>query len=319
MAAPTALTLLDLAKRTHNNMIMDVVEVLNKKIPLISMLPFMQATDTNSHVIARRGSLPTGTWRRLNKGVAPNKSDVVQVTEGIGLLESWSEIDEREARMSGDVKGYRQQEDLSHVEGMSQQLETALFYQYLYNNVASFNGLSQRYADLETTTGSVYGAGGSSGAVASIWVLELGPQGLYGIYPHGDPQIGLHVDPKPMMVKTDSDDGLYDVLRTKFSFMIGLALKDTRAVKRIANVTETKAGVTTALPYLSKAINRMPKNGKGLIIVSQGIRDGLEEIANDKTNVQYLPNDPFGYSVMQFKGLPIYTSDQLLGTETALT
>lgn len=318
MAAPTALTLLDLAKRTHNNMIMDVAEILTKKIPLLQMLPFVQATDTNSHLITRRGSLPSGTWRKLNSGVAPNKSDVTQVQEPIGLLEGWSEIDEREAKMSGNVNAYRQVEDMAHVEGMSQQLETALFYQTLASNIASIDGLATRFSSLDVSGETVWGAGGSTGAVASIWTMELGPQGLFGIYPHGDKQIGLHVTPFAAETK-DSSGSYYRVLRTMFSFMLGLGIKDTRAVKRIANVTCTSAGVTTALPYLRAAINRLPGVGKRIILVSPTTMDALETIVDAKTNVQYAPSDPFGNTVLKYKGVPIYKSDKLLETETALT
>lgn len=319
MAAPTALTLLDLAKRTHNNEISDVAEILSRKIPLIQMLPMVQATDLNSHLITRRGSLPSGSWRRLNEGVAPNKSDVIQVTENIGLLESWSEIDAKEARMSGNVAAYREMEDKAHVEGMSQQLETALFYQTLKSNIASFDGLATRYGTI--TTDMVYDtdASGSSGSVTSIWVVELGPMGLFGIYPHGDKTIGLHIDKKGLQTKEDSSGGLYDVYRTKFDFTLGIGVKDTRAVKRIANVPVTEAGVTAALDYVRAAINRLPGVGKRAILVSPTTMDALEAVVDSKTNVSYSPDDPFGNTVLRFKGVNIYKSDKILETETSVS
>ena len=319
MAAPTSLTLLDLAKRTHNNAISEVAEVLTKKIPLLQMLPFVQATDLNSHLITRRGSLPTGTWRMLNKGVAPNKSDVIQVTEPIGLLEGWSQVDCREAEMSGNVKAYRHQEDIAHVEGMSQQLETALFYQTLASNMASFDGLAKRYAAIATDMVYSPTTAGSSGSCASIWVAELGPRGLFGIYPHGDPQIGLHVDPHAKETEKDSDGGLYEVYRTKFSFLIGLAIRDTRSVKRIANVGMTEASVTAALTKLRSAINRLPGNGTQAIFVSPTTMDILEGIVDSKSNVKYAPDDPFGNTVLKYKGINIHKCDKLLETESTVS
>lgn len=319
MAAPTALTLLDLAKRTHNNKISDVAEVLDKKIPLFRRLPFMQATDMNSHLITRRGSLPSGTWRQLNSGVAPNKSDVIQIKENIGLLEGWSEIDVVEAKMSGNIKAYRKMEDIAHVEGMSQQLETALFYQNLATNIASFNGLAHRYDEI--TTDLVYDAdaSGSDGSVTSIWIVEMGPRGLYGIYPHGSGSYGLDVDPKPAMTKEDSSGGLYDVFRTKFSFSLGLAIKDVRAVKRIANIPLTSAGLTAAIPLMRKAINRLPGIGQKAILVSPSILDLFEEDADDKTNVHYGPESPYGDTILKFKGVPMYKSEMILETEDTIS
>ncbi len=318
MAAPTSLTLLDLAKRTNNNKVMDVAEVLDRKIPLIRMMPFFPSTDLNSHTVARRGSLPTGTWRQMGEYVSPNKSDVVQIKEPIGELVGWSEMDSSEYDIAPDKKAYRKMEDLAHVEGMSQQLETALFYQSLADDPASIDGLATRYSAIATD--SVYDVGGDSdGDQSSIWVCELGPHGLYGIYPKESKEVGLNVELFPKERTVNSSGAIKEVYRSKFTFRIGLAIKDTRAVKRIANIDATEAAVTTALDSVSAAINRLPGHGQRVILVSQTIRDYLEQVTDAKTNVRYLPESPFGFDLYYFKGVPIFTCEKLLATEDELS
>lgn len=318
MAAPTSMTILDLAKRTNNNKLMDIAEVLSAKIPLVKMMPFMPSTDFNHHKVARRGSLPTGTWRKMGEYVSPNKSDVVQVEEPIGELVGWSEMDSSEYDIAPDKVAYRKAEDIAHVEGMSQQLETAIFYQALADDAASIQGLSDRYSAIATD--SVWSAGGSEdGAMMSLWVVELGPQGLYGIYPRESKEIGMSVTPYPKERTTNSSNAIKEVYRTKFQFRLGLALKDTRSVKRIANVIQSEAGLIAGLDDLSAAINRLPGHGTRAIMVGQTARDYLEQVSDAKTNVRYLPESPFGYDLYSFKGVPIFTCDKLLDTEDVLS
>ena len=56
-------------------------------------------------------TLPSGTWRRFNEGVAPTKSTAVQITDSCGMLETYSEIDKALARPQ------RQHRRLSPVRG----------------------------------------------------------------------------------------------------------------------------------------------------------------------------------------------------------
>ena len=95
MATLTAngLTLTEVAKRTHDGNMLTIAEVLEKAVEIMEDAVWIESNDTWSNVAVRRASLPSGTWRKLNAGIDPSKSDTTQVRDVIGLLEDRSEND----------------------------------------------------------------------------------------------------------------------------------------------------------------------------------------------------------------------------------
>src|ERR1700712_1072032 len=104
--ATTALTLADLAKRkdTKGN-IASIVEILNATNEILDDMPWMAANDGTGHKSTIRSGLPIGTWRLLNYGVQPEKTTTVQVRDGCGMLEAYSEVDKALVDMSQDKAG----------------------------------------------------------------------------------------------------------------------------------------------------------------------------------------------------------------------
>lgn len=53
------------------------------------------------HQFSVRTALPTAYLRDYNDGVTPSKSATAQLTEGMSIIESWSEVDCAEAKLNG--------------------------------------------------------------------------------------------------------------------------------------------------------------------------------------------------------------------------
>ena len=97
MASLTAykqLTLIEVAKRkAPDNSMADIAEVLSEENTIVQDAIWREANDTFTNKTVRRASLPSGSWRKLNSGVATESSETIELNDTIGLLETWSQND----------------------------------------------------------------------------------------------------------------------------------------------------------------------------------------------------------------------------------
>ncbi|WP_368734330.1 major capsid protein, partial [Klebsiella quasipneumoniae] len=61
-------------------------------------------------------------------GVQPSKSTTVQVTDYVGMLETYAEVDKSLADLNGNTAEFRLSEDRAFIEAMNQQMAQTLFY-----------------------------------------------------------------------------------------------------------------------------------------------------------------------------------------------
>src|SRR4051812_43515419 len=124
--ASNNLTLADWAKRLDaNGNIATLVELLSQTNELLDDAVFMEGNLPTGHRVIVRTGLPTVYWRTLNAGVPTSKSVTAQVDEGVGMLEAYSEVDVKLARLNGDSAAFRASEDRAFVEAMNQaQIQT---------------------------------------------------------------------------------------------------------------------------------------------------------------------------------------------------
>lgn len=327
MALLTAnqLTLVSLAKRTKNNAVLAVAEVLSKSNAVLSDAPWVQANGLNNHTSSKRVYLPAGSWSKINTGVALEKSEVTQVVESIAMLESYSRIDTRLIDIAPDPMAFRMDEDLAFVEGMSQTLASQIFYGTTVGSPEKFDGFATRYANL-TTLGvsavhNVHNYGSSGSTLNSVFIVQWGPTTVHMIYPrNADPNIpgvGIKQEDDGKLTVTDSNNAPYKCWQTHFQVWAGLAVRDDRCVQRVCNVPATASNLSDKL---IDALRQMPNNGNGSVIYANAIvLSCLDKEAKDKTNVYYTPPEVFGYPQMMFRGIPVKQCDALLGTESALT
>jgi hypothetical protein len=342
----TALTYVDWAKRNDpSGKIATIINLLSQTNEIIEDALVVEANGPTSHRTTVRTGLPSATWRLLNYGVAQAKSTTAQVTDSIGMLETYSTVDKALADLNGASSQFRLSEDLAFLEGMNQQVAATLFYGNTGVNPERFMGLAPRYSSVSTSTAqtaaNVIDAGGTGSTNTSIWVVVWGPNTLHTIFPKGSVN-GLQQRDLGEQTIYDASNNPYQAYRTQFKWDIGMCLRDWRYAVRIANIDVSLLSGGTAANLLNglvRAVHRLPtapvgvsseqrtdapdggamSMGRTVIYCNKVIRTYLDIQAMNKTNVLLRLEEWNGKAVTTFRGVPIRTCDQLLNTESRLT
>jgi hypothetical protein len=342
------LSLADWARRVDpQGGIDDIAEVLSQCNEVYDDMLWREGNLPTGHKDTIRTGLPQGTWRMLYQGVAYTKSTTAQVTEGVGMLEAYSQIDRALAELNGDVKAFRLSEDDAHLEGLSQQMATNIFYGNTSINPQRFTGFAPRFNTVCTSTAqnayNVLNGGGTGSSNASIWLIGWGDRTVFGMFPKGA-KAGLVFEDKGDIVPGyDSSSQRFEAYTSYFKWTAGLVVKDWRYVVRICNLDTTTAGLAGATPpdlfaLLSKAVVRFPtltKRASGItktdapdevapginpaIYVNRTVREYMDIQAIRDKNVLLKPTEYAGQPIVEFRGIPIRVVDALTSTESAIT
>lgn len=331
MAALTANnpTLLDVAKRTDpDGKIASIVEIMQAANPILEDLSFVEGNLATGNKTTIRTGLPTPTWRKLYGGVQPTKSTTAQVTDSCGMLEAYAEIDKALADLNGNTAAFRLSEDAAHIEGMSQQLGTTLFYGNEGTQPEAFTGLAPRYNSLSAQNAdNIIDFGGTGSDNMSIWLCVWGPQTGFGIYPKGS-QAGLQMTDKGQVTieNVDGAGGRMEGYRTHYRQDAGLTIRDWRYFVRICNIDYSvlnagDAGAVTAqkalITAMIKAAERIPQLGRGRAVwyVPRNIRENLRLGILEKVSNNLSWETVEGKRVMTFDDIPVKRADSLVATE----
>lgn len=321
-------TLVDVTKRLDpDGAIASIGELLNETNEILDDAVFIEANQATSHRTTVRSDIPTPTWRKLNYGVKPTKSRTAQVTDTIGMMEAYAEVDKDLAMLNGNTAEFRMSEDQPHLEGMSQEMANTVFYGDTATDPEKFLGLSARYNALTinstkptaTTYGEhVIGAGGTGSDVTSIWLVVWGPQTVFMTYPKGSTAGLLHEDLGEQTL-FDEDGGRFQGFRTHYQWKAGMVVKDWRYVVRVANFESDGSNMDYKL--LIKAIDRIPniRMGRAAFYMNRAMRTQLDIDAGEKSNVWLSLDEWAGKPITTFRGIPCRICDAILNTETALT
>jgi len=319
----TALTLADLAKRKDTDgKIAKVVEILEGTNEILEDMPWVAANDGSGHKTTIRSGLPTGTWRLLNYGVQPEKSTTVQVRDGTGMLETYSEVDKALVDMSDDKPAFLLSESKAFLEGLNQTMATTIFYGDSSVFPERFTGLAPRFNSKTAENGqNIVDAGGTGSNNTSIWIICWDEQTVHGIYPKGTTG-GLKQEPTKQETLFDPQGGRYEGYRTHFLWYAGLTVRDWRYVVRIANIdlpALTKNGATGAdlIDLIVQGIELLPNTRMGRIVIycNRNIRSFLRRQIANKSNVWLTMDEVAGRKVMTFDGIPVKRVDAILNTE----
>ena len=328
----SVLTLLDWAKSIDpDGRVADVVELLAQKNGLLDDMLFKEGNEATGHRTTVRTGLPSVFWRLLNAGVQPSKSTKAQITEGIGMLEAWSEVDKDLAELNGDVNAFRLSEAKAFIEAMNQEMAQTVFYGNSSSSPEEFNGLAIRYASLSAGNAENIVDGGAAGGQTdcmSIWLVCWGEETVHGIFPKGSKAGIFHED---LGLQTIEVSG--GVAGTKmrayqehWQWKNGIALKDWRYVVRIPNidksalVAESSAADLTKL--MIKAIHRLPDlaSGRCAFYANRTVVEFLDiQRRSDVAaggGLTYMDVD--GKNVPSFRGIPIRVCDALTEAEAVV-
>lgn len=315
-------TFLELAKRTNDKDTIEIAEVMTEVNEILLDIPMFEANRVDYEKITRRTYLPSGTWRKANTGVAATMSGTQEVTEHVARLEDRSEIDEiyLDGLNINNPMELRRQEDIAHTEGLAQQISDALFESTLAGAPEEFNGLQVRLNNVSQT--NVISAGGSS-TLTSIYVVDWGNRGAYGIYSGKQGILGLQAIDHGKERLLDGNNLPYYGYVTQFVWNIGLAVKDELRTGRVANINSTFGGTYTFdeddLIKLLNLNHFRPQTTR--IYMNREMKVQMQIRAKDKSNMNW--TNPIsvlsGEPILMFGGAPVRTCEAIKNSETVVS
>jgi len=322
-----SLTLADHAKRTNDRKIQTVVEILNKHNDVLQSILWREANQKTGHKTTVRSGLPSATWRMLYQSVQPTKSTTVQVTDTIGGLETYSQTDVALADLEGNRKAFLLSENVAFIEGLAQQMATAIFYANTDTDPEQILGLSPRYNSLSATNGGqIIDGGGTGSDNTSIWMTTWGDRYNQGLFPRGS-KAGLMATDKGQVTEGVSSTGYMEMYRTHYKWQAGLSVRDWRYNVRIANIdvtdlTKAAASGADLVDLLIQAayVHENSDAPNTVIFCNKTIKSFLHrQLRNDSNmNLSY-GKDEFGREVLMFMGIPIRRCDALVNTEATVS
>jgi hypothetical protein len=307
-------------------------EIMARKCPFVMDMPMKASNQTFSNIDARRLYMGSPGTRKFNAGVATSAGHTEPFTDPICMSEDYSQVDRALWEIQNDPNAWRQGEDKSHIEAMTQAMETLVLYGSLATDPGGINGIMTRYNSLTKYPNGdtswpycVLGAGGSGSDTTSILLVEWGDQKVFGIYPVNS-AAGLKIKDLGEVTALDPASSVaspkyYQALRTHFAWYMGLVVKDERCIQRVANI-EISGDVNTFDPRdLIKMLNRLPGDGNIVIYANRDIKVLMDIYALDKSNGFYTQKDDgdiFGRPVTRFQGHPIRLAEKIVSTETVV-
>jgi hypothetical protein len=303
----------------------NIVEMLNETNEVLLDMTMIEANGFTEHKTTVRSGLPSATWRLLNYGVQPSKSQTVPVKDSMGMLETYAEVDKALADLNGNSAAWRMSEDRAFVEGMNQSMAQTLFYGDTSANPERFTGLAARYNSLSAENAmNIVDAGGTGSDNASIWLVVWGPNTCHGIYPKGS-KAGLQVTDKGQVTveNANGSGGRMEAYRTHYKWDLGFTLRDWRHVVRIANIdvsdlTKNASSGADLIDLMTQAVELIPNLGMGrpVFYMPRKLRSFLRrQITNKVAQSTLTMEDVGGKKVVSFDGVPCRRTDALLLTE----
>ena len=326
-------TLIDWAKALDpDGSISAVAELLSQTNDIMLDAVWQEGNLATGHRSTVRTGLPVATWRRLYGGVQPTKSTREQVTDSIGMLENYNEVDMALADLANNRDEFRLSEATATLEGMTQQLADTIFYGNSGANPERFTGLAARYntrvvASAASAENVIHG-GGAGADNRSIWLVGWGPQTCFLAYPKGS-KAGLRSTDKGQ-VTTENIDGLQgraEIYRMHFRVDCGLVLRDWRYCVRIANIdfsdlTADASGASANLPRLMfQALRQIPNLSmcKPAFYMPRDVFTKFDQQCAEATKTSVLKAENVGGLFLEsFNGVPVRRCDRLAADEATV-
>ncbi|MEQ9887616.1 major capsid protein [Pectobacterium zantedeschiae] len=317
----TALTLADWGKRVDKDGKIDkIIELLAQTNPILQDMLIVEGNLATGHKTTIRTGLPSATWRLLNYGVPQGKSTTAQVTDTVGMLEAYAEIDKSLADLNGNTAEFRLSEDRAFIEAMNQQMAQTLFYGDTSINPERFMGLASRYSSKSAgNSQNIIDAGGTGTDNTSIWLIVWGENTCHGIFPKGQ-KAGLQHQDLGEQTLFDPNGGKYQGYRSHYKWDNGLVLRDWRYVVRIANIDVSDLSTGSAaniVTQMVKALHRIPNRGMGkpVFYMNRTVAQALDLQSLDKASLALSVKETEGEWWTTFRGIPLRETDAILETE----
>lgn len=302
-----------------------VIEILMEMNPILEDALAVECNKGTTHLHTVRSGLPSVTWGRLYQGVPNSKGRTAQVEDTTGFVEGLSTIDKRLLDLSTNEGAVRLSEAQAYLEAMNQEVASKLFYGDTASDPEEFMGFSPRFNDLSAANGNqIIDAGGTGSDNTSIWFVTWGDNQCCLLYPKGT-QAGVQREDMGEQRVLDDNGNAYYAKEEKFTWHVGLAVKDWRYVSRVANidVSNMQAGSVALYDFMRKAYyqlqNRRVAGGSLAIYCNRDVLEALDALATNAgasdNFVRLKPMEIEGKEVMTYRGIPIRETDAILNTE----
>jgi len=313
------LTLAEVAKRKDpNGNMATIAEVLEEENMILQDAIWREANDTFSNTSTRRANEPAGSFRKLNSGVAVEKSETVQVVDTIGMLDAISKNDVEIINAFPNPAQGRADEAMPFAAGLGKTMAATMMYGNTITTPEKFTGLAPRLDDIAAAD-NVINEGGTGSDLSSIFVVDWDPNKVFMTYPKNS-SVGLdHIDMGVQLV-ADVGTNEFRAYVDYFTWKAGMVVKNFKSIGRLANIESTGTSNIFDEDNLITLLNRMTKGPGRRIYVNETVMTQMEIRLKDKANIHFTKDDglaPGG--VLFFKQVPIRQVDQILITEAALT
>lgn len=306
-----------------------VIEILNEMNPILEDAIAVECNKGTTHLHTVRAGLPAVSWGKLYKGIPNSKGRTTQVEDTTGFVEGLSTVDCRLLELAGDRGALRLSEAMGYLESMNQEVSEKIFYGNTATDPEEFMGLAPRFNDTTAANGGqIIDAGGTGSDNTSIWFLGWGDGQCQLLYPKGT-AAGIQREDMGKQRVLDGDGNAYYAEEEKFTWNVGLAVKDWRYVSRIANidVSNAKAGSVKLYDFMRKAYYRLQSRriagGSLAIYMNRDMLEVLDALATNAGTtdnfVRLKPMEIEGKEVMTYRGIPIRETDALLNNESQVS
>ena len=321
MSITDKLTSLEVAKRSGVSPdSRKIIEELTAYNELLIDAPLVEANEgtVDTHLV--RTAIPHGQHRGYNEGVGQGSSQTKTIQDVISNIEIYSEVDKQMIDEAAHPTELMQSEQSAFIEGLSQDITDDLVYGNHNNNPRYTNGLATRLN--ATSNKYCFSMGGAaSGSMTSVYIIKWGMDKARIIYPRGSKNAGVEYNYLGEQTAIDSNGNKHQVYRAHYRIARGLSVGHSASIIRLCNIDPTAANIGKTVA--EKIVRVMPLLARGAGTVSIAcnaeVKGILNWAANQKVNVVYPSEDPWGNSVLKIGEGRIRECPSILLTESAVS
>lgn len=322
----------DLADMPESKDVKDIINLLAQFNPILNDAPVFEANSGMEHKTTVLTGLPSVIWGRLYKGVPATKGSRQSVKDTMGYMQSAAEVAKDLvdiAEKAEEKASIRLSEAEGHLEAMSQEAASSIFYADTATDPDKFMGLSPRFSDLSAENASqIIDGGGAGNDNTSIWLVTWDRQSCHLLRPKGAALGVKREDAGPNYFAEDANGNKYKAYREDFQWTMGLTVRNWQYLARVANIDTSALTIDAATganiinlmteAYYAHKGRRLQK-GKTIWYANTLIVKYLDYQARHNTNANlhltYQESGPNAKEVLHFRGIPIHETDAILNTE----
>lgn len=326
-------TLLDVTKRmTPDGGIDDVVELLRKKKMILQDAVWLESNLPTGHRSTQRTGLPAPSWRKINQVGTYGKSTTAQITDTIGMLDQWAQVDVKAAGLNGNSEAWRFSEEAPFIDAMGDEIVDTMFNGNENTEPEAFTGFGPRYNDNSgpENAENILVDSSSDTDACSAWLIDWSIQRVCMLYPKGT-LAGLQRYDYGVVVAEShgGSTGPIRVYRSQYCWDAGLHVRDWRGVGRyqldLDDVVASGATGPVISDQLRKLIRRVAGDSGDVgaragIYCNRAFLEALDlQSANKGTLAFSRIQDANGVLTDAFMGISLRQTDAITENESSIT